>query len=144
MPVGESSWLRGKVPVKFVRYSLGGFLHKSGWYFFNGPYRFTLKTSRLRKLFQTGKAALVVDEETVRELAMKYRGVKEKKTEQPTDPRVVRLEEFKRQREEAARKAAEDAVRQKKMAEREKRLAERRQRLAEKARKKLESARKTA
>jgi|GEM_PF-6623774 len=143
MPVGESNWLQDKVPVKFVRFSTGSLLRKSGWYFFTGTYRFHLKTSGLRKLFNEGKAALVIDEETVRELAMQYRGVKEqKKTEHTVDPRVVRLEEYKRQREEAARKTAEQSALQKKRAEMAKRISEHRAKLAEKARRKLERMKK--
>ena len=135
MPIGESGWLKEKVPVKFIRYSTGGLFHKSGLYFMTGPYRFRVTRRKLEELLKKEKAFLIVDKETIRGLAMKYQG-KEKKKEQPqVDPKVVKLHEYKQRKEEAARKAAEDAARRRD-------IAEKRKRIAEKAKKKFDMARK--
>ena len=124
MPVGESSWLRGKLPVKFERFSTGGLFHKSGWYFMTGMNRFHLKSYELRKLFQEGKAYLIVDEHVIGELGKRYRGEKPTKAKPQVDPKVVQLEEFKRRKVEEAQKAQELAKRQQKEAMKRKKEAE--------------------
>ena len=116
MPVGESSWLRGKLPVKFERFSTGGLFRKSGWYFMTGFNRFHLKSYELRELFKEGKAYLIVDEHVIEELGKRYRG-KKQKTKPQADPRVVKLEEEKRRRMEEAKKAQEEAIKRKREAE---------------------------
>lgn len=129
MGVGESSWVKGKRPVKFVRFSKGTLFRRAGWYFLSGRNRFRLSSDELQGLLKKEKAFLLMDEESIEKLAARYRGAERRDDAEKARVRELRRREEKaealaKQQEERARKAEALAKRRKAEAEKLKRESE--------------------